>query len=101
MSWLPDIFAQASSTSGGKVLSKNIDYHGRRAIVAQEAYRYYLTRLQADPAYRQQLRRSYWPGGSVNSPPVAPKYQAFVHRVDNTTPYRLRGDVRDKAMPVE
>ncbi len=104
------IFAQASSTGGGKVLgkseiNKNIDYHGRRAIVAQEAYRYYLARLQADPAYRQQLQRELLARWEHEQPARGRKYQEFAVRINNTKPYRLRGDVRDKAklhgLPIE
>lgn len=40
-----------------KEMKNKIDLHHLRAIVAQEAYQYYLNRLNSEPGYRNQLER--------------------------------------------
>lgn len=88
--------------------SKNIDYHGNRAKMAQEAYQYYADQIRTDPEARDRIRGecidrmkgsliSLHIDGKITRSAAAAKLEKFIDQITDNSPYKLRGDNYDLA----
>lgn len=98
------IVTEIMSAGGNTVFSEEemknkIDLHGMRAMHGMECYRYYASRLESDPAYKEQLRHElrarYF---AFNKKPTAQHRHKFEKDITNETPYRLRRNEKNYAI---
>ncbi len=88
-------------------LSPHLGSHYARREHAQDCYKYYRDRLEAEPGYRKQLQteiKDYWRsmhqyghGHEKFKDTIEKAYEKFAATVDNTKEYLLRGATREVA----
>lgn len=77
-----------------KDMVNGFDYHGQRRALAQEALRYYLTRLKTEPTYRKELYKEIARQWHANNKKHRDKLEPLSYF---DLPYKLRGENRELA----
>ena len=90
-----DVFNPGAPILDASEIGSHINYHGIRADVAREAYAYYTERMQADPAYRGQLRAELLARYDNYHAPDKNARMRFLR--DTEGEYKLRGANADRA----
>ena len=90
-----DLFNPDAPILDASEIGSHINYHGIRADVAREAYTYYTERMQADPAYRGQLRAELLARYDLYHDHDKNARMRFLKDTDGE--YKLRGANADRA----
>lgn len=108
---LPQLYNVIATTRGGiqpdnlllsrEEMANHIDLHGIRAEVARASYDMYEAQIQADPAYKDQLRQElidrYDRYNNPNRPGADAHRARYIAEIYNDKPYQLRGTNREIA----
>lgn len=82
-------------------MNNDIDLHAMRAAHGMECYDYYAQRLEADPAYKEELRRELRARyAAFNERPTDRHRHTFERDITNERPYRLRRNGSNYAIAI-